>query len=52
MFMFVTPMMICFMLSYMTNIIESLRDVSMDAKPISHIGKIARCKNGTFVKPG
>ncbi len=29
-FMLLTPVMICFMLSYMTNIIDSLRDVSMD----------------------
>jgi hypothetical protein len=32
MFMLLTPIMICFMLNYMSNIVESLKDVSMDKR--------------------
>jgi len=52
MFMLLTPVMICFMLNYMSNIMESLRDVSMDKRSVEHIGKIAKCKNPLFHKKG
>jgi hypothetical protein len=46
--MLVTPIVICFMLGYMSNIIDSLKDVSMDTRSIEPIGKIQRCSNPLF----
>ena len=47
-FMLVTPFVICFMLGYMSNIIDSLKDVSMDTRSVEPIGKIQRCRNPLF----
>lgn len=44
----VTPFVICFMLGYMSNIIDSLKDVSMDTRSVEPIGKIERCRNPLF----
>ena len=38
--MLVTPVVICFMLGYMSNIIDSLKDVSMDTRSVEPIDKI------------
>lgn len=52
MFMLVTPVVICFMLGYMANMIDSLKDVSMDTRSVEQIGKIQKCRNPLFHRKG
>ena len=51
-FMLLTPIMICFMLRYMTNIVDRLRNVGYGDQPIEHIGKMRRCFNPPFLVQG
>jgi hypothetical protein len=51
-FMILTPIMICFMLQYMTDIIVVLRNEGVGTREIEMIGKMQKCKNPGFLKEG
>lgn len=50
MFMVITPLMICLMLRYMSNIVDSLKSVGSGEQPIEPIGKVQKCTNGNWIK--